>query len=84
MSKYIDIQIQCTKRVYLSDDANIDAIIAKIENEPLEEPDITEEEGFIECEITEQDIFIETKRNNYYRTIEIFDNGTSIWNNEHL
>ena len=48
MSKYhIDVEVVVTKRIYLSDDCDLEAIKAKLQDGDY---DITEEEGFIECE----------------------------------
>jgi len=48
MSKYyLDVEVIVTKRIYLSDNCDVEAIKEKLDNNDY---DITEEEGFLECE----------------------------------
>ena len=86
MNKYLDIEVIVTKRIYLSDDCNVEAIKEKLSENNY---DITEKEGFIECEYLSETEMLHEEDDTFEGTkqpvmMDLYENDKIIYQNSIL
>ena len=81
---YVDVKVTVWNRLVFSDNINMIDLVKLIEQQGLEKA-IDNDKGFLESEtIYETEEFILPDNNEGQSTIEIFENGELIWQNDKI
>ena len=82
MNNYIDVKVTVWNRLHFADEANMKGIAELIKEDGLEQV-IDEKLGFVESEsLYDTEEKLTPSDNGNEATIEVYENGKEVWNNE--